>query len=194
MNPLEPAWDEPEVMRRLRVRCRRYGIEVEDFRRMWVQQRGRCGICRDGLDLRGTRIDHAHDFDPDLGDRYWSRTPDERAHAVRGLLCQGCNTVLGRYEALTDDDVRERIAWLEERLADAHRRLDLYGRTFPMYYRAVEAYLAGEASEFADDDAELLLAGRRLPWRDSAWAGGGVDLHNGDTIEFEADSGPAVPS
>ena len=54
-----------------------YGITLKDYRRLVREQRGRCAIC--GLAPKKLFIDHCH------------KTGD-----VRGLLCAGCNSYLGR--------------------------------------------------------------------------------------------------
>jgi hypothetical protein len=172
----EPEWDAPNVRRRLRDRCRTYGLTVEDFRQMWTEQGGRCAICRYALTLRGACIDHYHDADRD--------TPARRTEQVRGLLCQGCNTSLPRYEDASDEEVEQQIAWVEELVMEAHRRLDEYLRARPLYMRAVKAYLSGTPAQVAHEDLEALRVGRRLPWRDSNWADAGFDLGNGLTMEF----------
>jgi hypothetical protein len=172
----EPEWDAPHVGRRLRNRCRTYGLTVEDFRKMWKEQGGRCAICRSALTLRGACIDHYHDADRD--------TPARRTEYVRGLLCQGCNTSLPQYEDASDEEIERQIAWVEEEVRKAHRRLDTYLRARPLYLRSVKAYVSGTHAQIAHEDLEMLRAGRRLPWRDSGWAGPGFDLGNGHTIEF----------
>ncbi len=68
-------------------RCSRYrrlyGITVADYDRMFDEQGGVCLICqtpcRSGMRLA---VDHDH-----------------KTGVVRGLLCYGCNTFLGRLEA-----------------------------------------------------------------------------------------------
>jgi hypothetical protein len=178
----EPKWDAPDVRRRLVDRCRRYGLTVEDFRQMWTEQGGRCEICRYALTLRGACIDHYHDVDRD--------TPGRRAEYVRGLLCQGCNTSLSRYEGASDEEIEQQISWVEKEVTEAHRRLDEYLRARPLYLRAVRAYVSGTHMQIAHEELETLRAGRRLPWRDSNWAGPGFDLGNGCTMEFVAPSRP----
>jgi hypothetical protein len=63
----------------------RYGISVQDFRRMLSGQRGRCAICSaKSPPKRKTRwlhIDHNH-----------------ASGRVRGLLCSRCNGALGWFE------------------------------------------------------------------------------------------------
>lgn len=60
------------------VRRRRYGISVEDQRRMWEAQSGRCLVCSDVLIYSKAHLDHNHE-----------------TGRVRGFLCKGCNTVIG---------------------------------------------------------------------------------------------------
>lgn len=66
---------------RFTVLCARYGLSVEDYWRISEQQGGRCGICL-SESPPGTRlrIDHDH-----------------QTGAVRGLLCNKCNTGLGLF-------------------------------------------------------------------------------------------------
>lgn len=63
-----------------------YGISLEDFDRMFDEQNGRCAICPRELQRGGkmTHVDHCH-----------------KTGKVRGLLCHGCNTSLGK---LNDDE------------------------------------------------------------------------------------------
>ncbi len=57
-----------------------YGITVEDYNAMFIEQRGRCAICgkhQSSLN-RVLCVDHNHD-----------------TGKVRALLCNGCNTLVG---------------------------------------------------------------------------------------------------
>lgn len=63
----------------LQVRLKRYGLSVEDFKRMYDQQEGGCAIC--GRELDRIDIDHDHLI----------------GH-VRGLLCHSCNIGLGAFK------------------------------------------------------------------------------------------------
>lgn len=65
---------------------RHYGITVEDFDRMFAEQRGRCAICHRKFGtshIKKPRVDHCH-----------------RTGKVRGLLCLKCNAGIG---SLGDD-------------------------------------------------------------------------------------------
>ena len=59
---------------------RKYGIGVEDRRRMWEEQKGVCKICGNPGDGRWSQLCVDHDHDTGV---------------VRDLLCRRCNTVLG---------------------------------------------------------------------------------------------------
>jgi len=61
----------------------RYGITLEDKKRMWEVQKGLCGICENplSLDLSEVCTDHNH-----------------LTGQVRALLHKNCNTVLGYEE------------------------------------------------------------------------------------------------
>jgi len=63
----------------------RYGITVEEYERLFVQQGGLCVICRrTSTDGRSLAVDHDH-----------------ATGRVRGLLCVTCNVRIGQIEAPT---------------------------------------------------------------------------------------------
>ena len=62
---------------------RRYGLSVDDYAKLWLEQDGACAICLVDADLF---IDHCHD-----------------TGEVRGLLCHYCNAALG---LMRDDPAR----------------------------------------------------------------------------------------
>lgn len=168
--------DDPEALRRLRTRCRRYGLTVDEFLAMWEEQGGRCAICRGGLSLRSVRIDHYHDAERD--------GPEFRAALVRGLLCNACNSYLPQVEFEPAESLDRHLRWLTVQIEDAHRRLDLYRRARPLYLKAVRGYLEGGGTHHDDgEDAELLALGRGVPWRHEDWAGPGLDI-GGAIMEF----------
>lgn len=70
-------------IRRERNLQRRYGLSVNDYGAMFKGQQGCCAICGKRQSDLGKRlhVDHNHE-----------------TKAIRGLLCTGCNTVLGRLE------------------------------------------------------------------------------------------------
>ena len=61
----------------------KYGISIEDYDEMYIRQGGCCGICGTHQSKLGKRfcIDHDHD-----------------SGGVRGLLCDRCNTSIGKFE------------------------------------------------------------------------------------------------
>lgn len=82
--------------RKRRARIRTYGLAPADYDRMVAAQRGACSICG-AVPSRDLDIDHCH-----------------ATGAVRGLLCNRCNKVLGQVR----DDIellRAMTAYLEGR-------------------------------------------------------------------------------
>jgi hypothetical protein len=57
---------------------RRYGLTLEQYEAMRLRQGGRCAICG-RVPVRRLHVDHDH-----------------RTGRVRGLLCQNCNTAIGK--------------------------------------------------------------------------------------------------
>ena len=64
---------------------RLYGITVENYNRLFSQQKGKCALCR-RTPSHQLHIDHDH-----------------RTGEVRGLLCKTCNLTLGYYEKYQDE-------------------------------------------------------------------------------------------
>jgi hypothetical protein len=62
---------------RLKKRCIKYGISVEQYQQMWIGQRGKCALCLIELAQKPV-IDHCH-----------------ITGEVRSLLCTMCNSMLG---------------------------------------------------------------------------------------------------
>lgn len=87
------------ITRLARLR-RKYGLTLEQIGAMNVSQDGRCASCGDLLDARGLVVDHCH-----------------ATGMVRGLLCNGCNSLLGMAK---DDPDRLRMAidYLERSLSE----------------------------------------------------------------------------
>jgi Recombination endonuclease VII len=56
-----------------------YGLTVEQWDQMLIEQAGRCAICNEPM--KSPHVDHSH-----------------TTGAVRGLLCLRCNTMLGHFE------------------------------------------------------------------------------------------------
>lgn len=94
-------WDPPEGMTALKVKAWRvfysraldvYGVTPEQYRRLYIAQRGRCWICRKARGI--------HPDDPKAaGSRRLGIDHDHATGAVRGLLCTGgdktCNRIIG---------------------------------------------------------------------------------------------------
>lgn len=75
-----------KIETRERHLVRKYGVRLADYERMLAAQAGRCAICHTTEDTQHNgvfHVDHCH-----------------ATHRVRGLLCRGCNHMLG---AVKDD-------------------------------------------------------------------------------------------
>ena len=105
------------------------GITLEEFRSLGKIQNGRCGICKNPLELEGvfqpgwangtrTEVDHEHGNTATLAD------------SIRGLLCASCNYKLGRLSDslewiqaalayLLDPPARKDTSWRNENLSTA---------------------------------------------------------------------------
>jgi hypothetical protein len=74
---------------RAQYRMQRYGITIEEFQKMVVEQRNRCAICRKPEtivdkrtgEVRALAVDHDH-----------------KKNKVRRLLCRRCNSGIGMFE------------------------------------------------------------------------------------------------
>lgn len=73
--------EESALRRRLRYWRRKYGLRAKDVRLLWKECQGKCKLCKKELPLAKANVDHCH-----------------RTTKVRGLLCLGCNTALGKVE------------------------------------------------------------------------------------------------
>jgi preprotein translocase subunit Sss1 len=89
-------------IRQLRKRCRDHGITLDDYDRMWEEQKGVCKICKrpETREYHGIlcclSIDHCHE-----------------TGRVRGLLCDACNTGIGRLDD-SPERLRAAITYLSE--------------------------------------------------------------------------------
>lgn len=92
----------PETSRRRHLLVK-YGISVSDWDEMFDRQGGRCAICQLPEEEVGGRlhVDHCH-----------------TTGSVRGLLCQGCNTGIGK---LREDPgiIRNAAAYVERSMVKA---------------------------------------------------------------------------
>jgi hypothetical protein len=71
-----------------------YGLSIADYDRMFEAQGGRCAICKERSD-RALCVDHDH-----------------ATEQVRGLLCNNCNSGIGKLKD-DPDRLRAAIAYLE---------------------------------------------------------------------------------
>ncbi|MBF4562887.1 hypothetical protein ITJ43_12150 [Microbacterium sp. VKM Ac-2870] len=171
---LRAQLQEPRTHRRVRDRCRYYGLTIDEFFDMWDQQGGCCALCQCTLTLRNVRIDHAHE-----PQRHEDR--ELRRANVRGLLCNGCNTALGRLERIDIDAENE---WLATEIRAARDKIDQYEKAIPLFVDRVHRYLGGEPPPPDESpQPELLALARKLPWRDTRWAEDGFDIGAG-VMEF----------
>lgn len=79
----------------------KYGLSLEDFDALLAAQGGRCAICPRVLTVRQACVDHDH-----------------TTQAVRGILCQTCNTVLGQMDD-SPNLLRRAALYLEQKAAKA---------------------------------------------------------------------------
>jgi hypothetical protein len=87
--------EDPNFNRRRALKYR-YGLSLEAFYGMIVDQSGRCRLCRKEFGSKTPIVDHDHE-----------------TGEIRGLLCRSCNSLLGWYEASVER-IRE---YLKERAA-----------------------------------------------------------------------------
>jgi hypothetical protein len=90
----------------------KYGIDSEDWARMYEAQDGRCLGCDERLVFRETHVDHCH-----------------KTLVVRGLLCADCNLVLGCV-ADSSDTLRRLAEYLDANENFASVLDGPYGRLF----------------------------------------------------------------
>jgi hypothetical protein len=87
---------EKEKERKLKSK---YGIDVDEYKRLIVLQNNRCAICgteEAGGPYESFKVDHCHD-----------------SLKVRGLLCQNCNLGLGHFKDNTEF-LQKAIEYLNE--------------------------------------------------------------------------------
>lgn len=78
----------------------KYGLSLDKFWSMYHEQHGRCTICAEEFGEKGAVVDHCHEF----------------GH-VRGLLCYGCNSMIG----LAHDDtsvLKRAIRYLDNNITE----------------------------------------------------------------------------
>lgn len=99
--------DHPAAYKRAKRRYylrAKYDLSEDDYDRLVEAQDDRCGIC-------GTREQGARHVD---GSRTWHIDHNHTTGAVRGLLCQECNTESGTLRKLLNDHSRldKMVVWL----------------------------------------------------------------------------------
>lgn len=75
---VKPHYTPAEAHRNYALRVR-YGITLQEYRELLEKQNGVCAICGRGPGKRSLHVDHCH-----------------KTGKVRALLCNGCNTTLGK--------------------------------------------------------------------------------------------------
>lgn len=85
-------WRSEDPDRQRNYNMKKYGIDMDDYRRLLESQGGVCGICKRNPEdcNRGLLfIDHDHLCEEEHGRIF--------AECIRGLICQGCNNGLGAF-------------------------------------------------------------------------------------------------
>lgn len=83
--------------------AKRYGLSVEDYRRMWMERNGKCDCC--GESEIKTRAD--------TGEPYLLGVDhDHVTGEVRGMLCSRCNVALGMLDD-NPDRIRKLLSYIE---------------------------------------------------------------------------------
>lgn len=91
-EPKEINKEEVAAKAKERMLKSRYGLSLEEYEAMYSAQNKCCAICSKELPLGGTKglyVDHSH-----------------TTGVVRGLLCSGCNSAIGKLKE--DRDIFER--------------------------------------------------------------------------------------
>jgi hypothetical protein len=128
------------VERRRSTLLRVYGIGLEEYDRMYIEQEGRCAICHAPHDVLA--IDHCH-----------------RTSRIRGLLCSRCNSALGLFQDSAENLTRAidyvrtgTMSVLTAAARNALPKLAFAGpdRSFPVNDRAHAADAKGRAKQALD--------------------------------------------
>lgn len=80
-----------KLNQRSRKLKKNYGITIEEYNKLYLDQQGKCKICGipQNLLIKHLSIDHDHN-----------------TGVIRGLLCSNCNSHLGWYETFKNDILR----------------------------------------------------------------------------------------
>lgn len=98
LRALDPEKHLADVKAKMRHHYKRYGLTLEDFDRMLLAQNNACAICHSTLPGKEIKRRFAVDHDHATG-------------RIRGLLCHGCNVLLGHLEK-EKDIVLNAVAYL----------------------------------------------------------------------------------
>ncbi len=71
--------DQGQKVRRTLYLKRRYNLSIKQHKQMYIDQNGCCAVCGEAVPYGEVHTDHDH-----------------KTGEVRGLLCMGCNHMLGR--------------------------------------------------------------------------------------------------
>ena len=95
--------DNPDLTRSKNLK-HRFNISIEQYNKMFLQQRGKCAICH--------KAETAGDKNGNV--KWLSIDHNHKTNDIRGLLCNGCNTGIG---LLKDniDVLHSAIKYLTER-------------------------------------------------------------------------------
>ena len=110
-----------KLNRSIRDQCRNHGISREMWLHVWEIQAGRCGACKNPLDLgvpRAIQIDHDRSCcnNPTTVATRRGRKWVSCGKCVRGFLCAPCNRGVGMLERYPD-----RIFWWMDYIRGAKR-------------------------------------------------------------------------
>jgi hypothetical protein len=86
-----------------RLGLARYGLTLDDYRRLARFQGSRCAVCGRKPSGRHLDVDHEHQLDER------NRTGAERRPLVRGLLCHRCNRMLGMLSRESEKALEEAV-------------------------------------------------------------------------------------
>lgn len=99
---------DPSRTRATQLRTK-YGISVEDYRKMWESQGKRCALCMRQVTWRAPDVDHDHTIEKLYG-----------VMVIRGLLCSRCNQALGRFEH-SDEVLSNLVKYVQKTLRTRKR-------------------------------------------------------------------------
>lgn len=96
----EPGQGYCRICRKVVNRVQHYGLTEEAFEDRMSAQGGRCPICERALISHHPAVDHCHQTD-----------------VIRGVLCQRCNSALGKFED-SPSTLRRAIRYVQGELTE----------------------------------------------------------------------------